>query len=101
MEISKLNGQAAAPVQSKPASETKPEANAPASGPAPEAAPAPKAKSAGDTVQISSAAKKLQQEATETAAQTAKEAAGGDPQARKLIAKEDEAKEVRENNTKD
>ena len=40
-----------------------------------------------DTVQISAAAKTLQ-EAIETPAQTAKEAAGGDAQARRLLAKE-------------
>ena len=44
--------------------------------------------SAGDTVQISNAAKALLQEATETPAQTAKEANGGDRQAQRLLAKE-------------
>jgi hypothetical protein len=43
-------------------------------------------------VQISSAAQAAVQEATETAAQTAKEAAGGDTQARNLLAKEDAAR---------
>jgi hypothetical protein len=42
---------------------------------------------ATDTVQISAAAKALQ-EAIETPAQTAKEAAGGDVQARHLLAKQ-------------
>jgi len=40
-----------------------------------------------DTVQISAAARALQ-ETIETPAQTAKEAAGGDAQARRLLAKE-------------
>ena len=44
-----------------------------------------------DTVQISSAAKQALQEATETAAQTAKEAQSGDLQAKKLLAKEQAA----------
>jgi hypothetical protein len=48
---------------------------------------APKVQPA-DTVQISSAAKQALQEATETAAQTAKEAQSGDLQAQKLLAKE-------------
>jgi hypothetical protein len=49
--------------------------------PAPQAAPA-------DTVQISSAAQQLLKEAIETPAQTAQEAAGGDAQARRLLASE-------------
>jgi hypothetical protein len=53
--------------------------------------------SATDTVQISSAAQKALQEATETPAQTAKEARSGDLQAKRLLAKEtanaEEAKE--------
>ena len=40
------------------------------------------------TVQISNAAKALLVEATETAAQTAKEASAGDQQAKKILAKE-------------
>jgi hypothetical protein len=48
---------------------------------APAAAPA-------DTVQISSAAVAALKEAQETPAQTAKEAAGGDIQAKRLLAKE-------------
>jgi hypothetical protein len=52
---------------------------------------------ATDTVQISSAAKKALQEATETPEQTAKEARSGDLQAKRLLAKEtanaEEAKE--------
>ncbi|MGD0282978.1 MAG: hypothetical protein ABSB95_11520 [Dissulfurispiraceae bacterium] len=41
-----------------------------------------------DTVQVSSAAQAALQEATETAAQTAKEASAGDHQAQRLLAKE-------------
>jgi hypothetical protein len=40
-----------------------------------------------DTVKISSAAQ-LRQESVETSVQTAKEAAGGDPQAKRLLARE-------------
>jgi hypothetical protein len=40
------------------------------------------------TVQISNAARQMLQETTETPAQTAKEAAGGDRQAQRLLAKE-------------
>jgi hypothetical protein len=43
---------------------------------------------ASDTVQISNAAKQALQEAIETSVQTAKEAAGGDMQARRLLARE-------------
>jgi hypothetical protein len=65
-------------------------AHAPAAQPTP-----PKALSApgsGDTVQISNAAKALVQEATESSAQTAQEARGGDRQALRLMAKEAAAK---------
>jgi hypothetical protein len=65
-------------------------AHAPAAQPTP-----PKALSApgsGDTVQISNAAKALVQEATESSAQTAQEARGGDRQALRLLAKEAAAK---------
>jgi hypothetical protein len=41
-----------------------------------------------DTVQISNAARQALQETIETPAQTAKEAAGGDVQARRLLARE-------------
>lgn len=41
-----------------------------------------------DTVTISAAAKAMLQEARETPAQTAREAAGGDHQAQRLLAKE-------------
>ena len=53
----------------KPATQTKPQA------------------AASDTVQISAAAQAIK-EAVENPAQTAREAAGGDPQARRLLAKE-------------
>ena len=45
-----------------------------------------------DTVQISNFAKAALQEALETSAQTTKEAAGGDFQAKRLLAKEAAAK---------
>jgi hypothetical protein len=45
-----------------------------------------------DTVQISSSAKAVMQEAQETAAQTAEEAGRGDRQAQRLLAKEAAAK---------
>jgi hypothetical protein len=54
----------------------------------PEPAPAP---SATDTVKLSSA-KAIVQESLETAAQTTKEAASGDIQARNLLAKQAAAK---------
>ena len=47
---------------------------------------------AKDTVQVSSAAQAMLQEATETSAQTAKEASAGDHQAQRLLAKEAAAK---------
>jgi hypothetical protein len=45
-----------------------------------------------DTVHVSTAAKAALQEATETPAQTAKEAQSGDKQAQRLLAKEKAAK---------
>ena len=57
---------------------TEPTAAEPTPGVKPQNSPAA-------TVQISAAAKKMMQEATETAAQTAKEAAGGDQQAQRLL----------------
>ena len=51
---------------------------------------------AADTVNISSAALAAFQEATETSVQTAKEAAKGDRQAQRLLAKEAAAKAVLE-----
>jgi len=68
------------PIQAQPA----------AAKPAPAAAPAAPAQSKAaptDTVQLSSAAK-IVQEASETPAQTSKEAAGGDVQAKRLLARE-------------
>jgi hypothetical protein len=77
-----------------------PTAAAPANKEAPESKPQP---TAADTVQISSAAKALQsglqaavQEATETRDQTIKEAANGDPQAQRLLAKKAAAEEAQE-----
>jgi pyruvate/2-oxoglutarate dehydrogenase complex dihydrolipoamide acyltransferase (E2) component len=68
------------PIQAQPAA-AKPAPTAASAAPAhPQAAPT-------DTVRLSSAAK-LAQEAAETPAQTAKEAAGGDVQAKRLLAKE-------------
>ncbi len=49
---------------------------------------------AADTVKISSAALAAFQEATETSVQTTKEAAKGDLQAQRLLAKEAAAKEA-------
>jgi hypothetical protein len=73
---------------------------APAKKEATESKPQPTAK---DTVQISSAGKSLQaglqaavQEATETSDQTMKEAANGDPQAQRLLAKRAAAEEAKE-----
>jgi hypothetical protein len=64
------------------------------------AAPQPKAASTKanelptDTVSISSAAKAAQQELVETHVQTVQEAAKGDMQARRLLAREDAARPV-------
>jgi hypothetical protein len=60
--------------------------SAPAPQPQPAAAPKPQPP-VTDTVQISAAAKALQ-EAIETSAQTAHEAGAGDAQAQRLLAKE-------------
>ena len=46
-----------------------------------------------DSVQLSSAAQSALREATETPAQTAKEAGSGDMQAKRLLAKQEAAKE--------
>jgi hypothetical protein len=60
-------------------------------------APAAKAQqSSTDTVQISTAAQTLSQEVRETRAQTAQEAAKGDNQAKRLLAKEDVAAQLRQ-----
>jgi hypothetical protein len=61
-----------------------------------ESAPAKTAPVITDTVQISSSAKAVMQEAIEPAAQNVQEAAAGDRQAQRLVAKEDAAKEVKE-----
>ncbi len=74
--------QSAAPATTVVQAATKPTATAPQ----PAAASKPQA-AGSDTVQISAAAKALQ-ETIETPAQTAKEAAGGDIQAKRLLAKE-------------
>jgi len=55
--------------------------------PAPQPKPQPAA-APTDTVHISAAATSAMQEILETPAQTAKEAAGGDNQAKRLLAKE-------------
>lgn len=47
-----------------------------------------------DTVRISSAAKAALQEATETQAQTAREAQNGDTQAQRLLAREEAARKL-------
>ena len=56
-----------------------------ASQKAPQAKPQP---SPTDTVQISNAAKQIVQEAIETSSQTTREAANGDNQAKRLLARE-------------
>jgi hypothetical protein len=57
---------------------------------APESRPQPVPQ---DSVQLSSAAQSALRESTETPAQTAKEASSGDMQAKRLLAKEEAAKE--------
>jgi len=57
---------------------------------APESRPRPVPQ---DTVQLSGAAQSALREATETPAQTAKEAGSGDMQAKRLLAKQEAAKE--------
>ena len=59
---------------------------------APKPAPAKPQPTTTDTVQISSSAKAMMQEVQETAAQTTQEAAKGDRQAQRLLAKEAAAK---------
>jgi len=63
--------------------------SAPARQPAPAASAKPQP-AITDTVQISAAAQALQ-EATETSVQTSQEARSGDPQAQRLLAKEEAA----------
>jgi hypothetical protein len=53
---------------------------------------APKPQSPVDTVQVSNAAKAALQEMTETRSQTVQEAARGDSQARRLLARETTSK---------
>jgi hypothetical protein len=65
---------------------------------APTPAPAKPQTAIADTVQISSSAKALMQEVQETAAQTAQEAAKGDRQALRLLAKEAAAKAEQQGN---
>lgn len=68
--------------------QAQPEAKATAANPRPAPAQAPSpSPAATDTVQISNAARALQ-EAVETPSQTAKEASRGDRQAQRLLAKE-------------
>jgi hypothetical protein len=69
------------------ANPTPPPTNAAVSTPKPAAPQAPASQAVADTVQISNAARALQ-EAIETPAQTAKEASRGDRQAQKLLARE-------------
>jgi hypothetical protein len=75
---------AAAPVAAKPAAAAGKTVNTPAAS----RASVPK-----DTVTISTAAQTAAQEASETPAQTLKEATHGDPQATRLLAKEAAAKQ--------
>ena len=93
MEMSRISSQTPTPAPSKPTAGAVDGNTEPSKGTNPAASPASSSKPVTDTVQISSAGRKLQQEATETAAQTAKEAAGGDPQAKKLLANQEETKE--------
>ena len=51
-------------------------------------APPPVSQAPSDTVKISSASQQILQESRENSVQTAKEAAGGDAQARRLLARE-------------
>jgi hypothetical protein len=79
--LNAISGAAAAQPVARPASSS--------AQPKTQAQPS-KASSGGDTVQLSNAAQAAQ-EARETSAQTAKEAAGGDIQARNLLAREQAA----------
>jgi hypothetical protein len=53
-----------------------------------QAAPSKPQANPTDTVQISTAAQQILKESIENPAQTTREAAGGDPQAKRLLAKE-------------
>jgi len=77
--ITPVSSAAQRPVEAQPAPARQTSASA-----KPQAAPA-------DTVQISNGAKAILQEALETQAQTTKEAAAGDIQAKRLLAREAEA----------
>ncbi|GEM_PF-4543331 len=90
MNISGVSGHPAGPVQQKPTEEVPANNGDAAQGQVADAAKSPPP--AKDSVHVSTAAQKMQQEATETAAQTAMEAAKGDGQAKRLLAKEDAAK---------
>jgi hypothetical protein len=84
---------ASTPQLSAKVKEVKPDADQAAAANQRTAAPQTQPK---DTVQVSSAAKQALQEATETAAQTAKEAQSGDLQAKRLLAKETAANAAKE-----
>lgn len=86
MNIGSISGQAPPQVQPKP-SEGSP-AKVDENGRAQTVEPAKTASPPKDTVQVSSAAQKMLQEAIETPAQTAVEAGKGDVQAKRLVAKE-------------
>lgn len=58
--------------------------------------PAPSPAAQADAVQLSSAAQAALKEMTETPAQTAKEASGGDVQAKRLLAKEEATQKAAE-----
>ncbi len=85
MNISSISGQSAAPIEPKAATKADDKD-------APQIAAATVTPPAKDTLQAGSAAQKMLQETTETAAQTMQEAGKGDAQAKRLLAKEDAAK---------
>ncbi len=91
MEVSKVSSQSTVPT--KPPAGPEASGNDEVKGQGQAASPPQAPKPATDTVQISSVAKKMQQEAMETPAQTAVEASKGDVQARRLLAKEEEEQE--------
>ncbi len=84
-----MNTSVSAPAPVQAADPTPPPA--PKGSPAP---PAPAAAAPQEVVQLSSAAQAALREATETPAQTAKEAGHGDVQAKHLLAKQAAAKEL-------
>lgn len=85
MSIQALTSAQGKPVASTTATQAKPKESASENQKAP---PAKAPTKTADTVQISTAGQSALQEATETVAQTAKEARSGDRQAIKLLAKE-------------